>query len=272
MKLAKPLLAAVASLTLTACVGAPREVDEQTDTTREAALTTNALTVNALTVNALTVNALTVNALTVNALTVNGLTSNALTVNALHDPNARELLSYIVSCALPADESVTIDVEGTTYTYDGQLGLTPEWGEPNGSCDLGCQEWVSACLLARLDYLGVKREISVRGDNPALQVSAQEAAAFTVREATYYGNIFDAPVPQLRFGCLSPGQTEDVRVCGPTLQGCAVDFDPNVTCADVCGAPRPYGSFPDCKPLDGKGWLSFPYHGSITVYLEPGEP
>src|SRR5689334_12814015 len=64
---------------------------------------TNALTANALTANALTANALTANALTANALTANALTANALTANGLRDPLSRELLEYVVSCALDDD-------------------------------------------------------------------------------------------------------------------------------------------------------------------------
>jgi len=257
---------ATASLALAACGGVPGERVDQIGTTEQAAVATNSLTSNSLTSNSLTSNALTSNSLTSNALTSNSLTSNSLTYNALHDPNARELLSYIVSCALPGNESIAITVQGTTYEYDGQIGLAPEWGEPNGRCGNACKEWVSACLLARLDYLGVTREISVRGDIPALQVSPQEAAAYTFREATYFGNVFDAPMPQRRYACLSPGQTEIPRVCGPTLRGCAVDVD--ASCDRVCGAPRPDGSFPNCRAGDGdRGDPG--YHGSITVFLKP---
>src|SRR6185437_10333019 len=103
MRLAMPLLA-VASLTLAACMGTPGEVDEQIGTTDQAVTTSNALTGNALTGNALTGNA---------------LTGNALTGNALTDPNAREVLKYIVSCALPKDESVEFTVDGNTYEYNG---------------------------------------------------------------------------------------------------------------------------------------------------------
>jgi len=277
MKLAKPLLVAVASLTLTACVGAPREVDEQTGTTREAALTTNALSFNALSFNALSFNALSFNALSFNALSFNalsfnGLTSDPLMMNALENPLGQELFTYIVSCALPADASIDLTIQGTPYEFHGGLGLAPQWGEPNGFCDVDCQEWVSACLLARLDYQGVTREISLRGDNPALAVGAQEAAAYTVGEAAYFGNIFTGFFPQERYACLYPGQTEIERVCGPTLAGCAVDVDPNVTCAEVCGHPREDGSFPDCRPGSGQDWWDFPHHATITVYLEPGEP
>jgi hypothetical protein len=266
MNIAKPLFGAVtlASLALTACNGAPGEVDEQTGETQEAALTSNALTVNALTVNALTVNALTVNALTVNALTSNALTSNSLVSTALTDPNGRELFSYIVSCALPAQSEVTVKAGGVSYSFDGGLGLAPQWGQPGGKCDEGCQEWVSACLLARVDYLGVHREISVRGQNPALAISLAELFTFPQREATYFGNVFTAPAPQRRYACLSPGQTEISRVCGPTLKGCVVDVD--AACNRVCGFPTLDGSFPDCQPEDGDRDDPV-YHGSITVFL-----
>src|SRR5438876_30006 len=96
--------------------------------------------------NALTANALTANALTANALTANALTANALTANGLRDPLGRELLKYVVSCALPDGAGVTVKVDGTTYQFPGSIGLAPDWGRPDGSCDGSCQRWVSACV------------------------------------------------------------------------------------------------------------------------------
>src|SRR5580700_4136917 len=156
------LVIAMVSLAATGCVGAP---DEDIASAQEAVLTSNVLTSNVLTSNVLTSNVLTSNVLTSNVLTSNVLTSNVLTSNvltsnALNDPDSRELLSHIVSCALTPAQSVTFTVEGTTYTYPGAIGLAPEWGEANGRCDETCQGWVSGCLIARLDYLGVEREIS----------------------------------------------------------------------------------------------------------------
>src|SRR5580693_8552790 len=90
------LLVLFGALTVGGCT-APTTAEE-VGVAEEAALTSNALTSNALTSNALTSNALTSNALTSNALTSNALTSNALTSNALQDPNALEVLKYIVSC------------------------------------------------------------------------------------------------------------------------------------------------------------------------------
>src|SRR5262245_22828632 len=104
---------------------------------------TAALTID----NALTANALTANALTANALTANALTANALTANGLKDPLARMFLKYVVSCALPADETLSMSIDGKKYKFEGGLGLAPQWGEAGGTCDASCQRWVSACVL-----------------------------------------------------------------------------------------------------------------------------
>ena len=98
----------------------------------------------------------------------------------------------------------------------------------------------------------------MRGDNPALAISKQEAKKYTVGEATYFGNVFTAPAPQRRYACLYPGQTEIPRVCGPTIQGCVVDVD--ASCDQVCGPQRADGSFPDCRPTTATMMTRF-YHG-----------
>jgi hypothetical protein len=262
----------VASLALTACNGAAGADDEGAVGTADQQLeTSNALVANALVANALVANALVANALVANALVANSLTSNALVANALvanglETADGRELFSYIVSCALPADAAVSVKVQGQNYSFDGGLGLAPQWGKPGGKCDGDCQEWVSACLLARVDFLGVHREISVRGDSPALHISLLELLEYPQREATYFGNVFTAPEPQRRYACLSPGQSEDTRVCGPTLTGCVVDVETH--CNKVCSFPRLDGSVPDCQPGNGN-WNDPVYHGSITVFLKP---
>ncbi|MFT3769417.1 MAG: hypothetical protein QM820_28600 [Minicystis sp.] len=234
------------------------------------ALTQNALTQNALTQNALTQNALTQNALTQNALTQNALTQNALTQNALEDPNARELFEYIVSCALPKGQSLTYTtIDGTAHTFDGELGLAPEWSMPGGKCGKVCQQWVSGCVLSRLDYLGEHVTISIRGTNPAIVVpSWPEYVEYTHREATYYGNIFSQP--QQFLGCLPPGVTQDPRVCGPSVDDCVVKF--TGSCENVCAGSYWAGGYMNCRgPMDhneqgATGTMS--YLGSVTVFLD----
>jgi len=229
----------------------------------ENALTANALTANALTANALTANALTANALTANALTANALTANALTANGLRDPLSRELLKYVVSCALPDGTDVTVQIDGTTYEFPGSIGLAPEWGRAHGSCDGSCQRWVSACVLARVDAAGVEREISIRGDNPALRPVLHELRDYPHREATYYGNIFADYEP--RYLCLSPGATSDQRVCGPSLDNCPMTVVGS--CDDVCADRGAFGTFQDCRTArrwSGGGGV---YAETVTVFL-----
>jgi hypothetical protein len=241
-----------------ACGGAT----DATDTQASSALGENALTANALTANALTANALTANALTANALTANALTANALTANALRDPLSRQFLKYVVSCALDDGQSLSVAVDGVTYTFDGSLGLAPEWGGRRGSCDGSCQRWVSACVLARVDFLGVKREISIRGDNDALKPDWHEMHDYPVREAAYFGNLFVDGKP--RYLCLSPGESEDERVCGPTLANCPMTVVGS--CDDACDH-APFRAYKDCSD-SGREGRGRNYAESITVFLQ----
>ena len=252
------------------CAGAEGDDDQDAlGVTQEAVLTANALTANALTANALTANALTINALTANALTANALTANALTANALKDPSARELLKYVTSCALPANKKVQFTSQGVTYSYPGQLGLASEWGKTGGKCNAECQGWVSACLLARLDFLGQKVTISLRGDKDQLEPTHAERAQYTQREGTYYGNVFK-PV-QERLACISPGSFGLARVCGPTTANCVVDVVGK--CDKTCDAADCDESFLNCRDearVNGKfpvGTKAYPQ--SITVFLKP---
>jgi hypothetical protein len=242
-------------------VGCGGEADD-VESVQSAITAENALTANALTANALTANALTANALTANALTANALTANALTANALRDPLSRELLKYVVSCALDEDDEVSIKVDGKKYVFPGSLGLATAWGKNNGSCDGECQRWVSACVLARVDHAGVKRLISIRGENKALRPDDKELRRYTDREATYYGNLFIRNQP--RYLCLSPGKTSNERVCGDSLDDCPMTVVGS--CDDACADEGKYDAFEDCSDRV-PARRGTPYHESITVFL-----
>jgi hypothetical protein len=238
-----------------ACGAAP--TDGTTSTT--SALVDNSLTANSLTANSLTANSLTANSLTANSLTANSLTANSLTANALRDPLSRELLKYVVSCALDDGDSISIKIDGARYEFDGSLGLAPEWA--HGACDQSCQRWVTACVLSRVDAKGVKREISIRGDNPALRPDWHEMHDYQVREASYFGNLFVPNRP--RFLCLAPGQTEDERVCGDSLASCPMTVVGD--CDDACDH-GPFRSFTDCSDA-GRSGHGHIYPETITVFL-----
>ncbi len=239
-----------------ACGGEP----DASDTQSSSALADNSLTANSLTANSLTANSLTANSLTANSLTANSLTANSLTANALRDPLSREFFKYVVSCALDEGQHIAMSIDGTKYTFDGSLGLAPEWARSR--CDVSCQRWVSACVLARVDFLGVKKEISIRGDNDALRPDWHEMHDYPVREAAYFGNLFADGKP--RFLCLSPDQTNDERVCGPSLATCPMK--PVGSCDDACDH-GPFRSFNDCSDAGREG-RGHTYAESITVFLQ----
>ena len=198
-------------------------------------------------------------------------TNNALTNNALSDSNARAVLKYIVSCALPAGRQVSFVADGVSYSYPGELGLAPEWELTNGTCNKSCQQWVSACVMARVDYLGEKVLISARGDTSVLRASLTERYSYSVREGTYFGNIFAATTE--RYACIAPGRTGLPRVCGPTTVGCVVEA--LGSCSQVCDKIGSDGSFRQCSNEDSNAAQDQPkfkdttYDGTVTVFLAP---
>jgi hypothetical protein len=266
----------VALSSTAACVGASDTGGESevVATAQQAVNMDNALTSNALTSNALTSNALTSNALTSNALTSNALTSNALTSNALSDPAARTLLRYVAGCALPAGEGIDLEIDGQTYEFRGEIGLAKSWGKEHGSCNEACRRWVSACVLARVNYLGEHVPISIRGERGELASSTQERDTFTRREGAYYGDIFASP--PLYHACVAPDAPLLPRVCGPSLEGCVMDVVG--WCDDACDKPRGDRSFPKCRDHARGGSYGsesgkFPagvvkYDPSVTVFLQ----
>ncbi|MFO0590188.1 MAG: hypothetical protein U0441_21780 [Polyangiaceae bacterium] len=251
-----------------ACAPSP-SVNEDLGEARQAALSENALSENALSENALSENALSENALSENALVGSDLAQNPLVTAALEDPKARELYKYIVSCALPADAHIDQVVNGVTYGFEGGLGLAPEWGEIGGSCDAECRSWVSACVIARLDYLGQPLQISLRGDHEALATTKQERKKFDHVEATYYGDIFTQPMQV--YGCLPPGKIQIPRVCGPSINDCVVDVQG--FCPLLCDPRESDGAYPGCREAptfkkNGGIKLGTKHVGSITVFLQ----
>jgi hypothetical protein len=255
------------SMSGVACV-AESDGDGRAEGTSEALQTKNALTSNRLTKNALTSNELTSRVLTSQALTATALLSDRRTEAALHDPLARSVLKYIVGCALPAGDSLDLEVDGERYAFPGEIGLAKAWGSEEGTCDAGCKAWVSACVLSRVNYLGVPVEISVRGAKAELAASTVERALYARREATYYGDIFGEE--QRYLACLSPGVGELSRVCGPSIDDCVMDVVG--PCDAACDKPRADGSFRNCRDQRRGPAGKFPrgtkgYPASVTVFL-----
>jgi len=247
--------------------------DAPSGSTSGALVGTNGLFANGLFANGLFANGLFANGLFANGLFANGLFANGLALDAsgamtpaaadvLRDPAARPLFSYIVSCALPPDQTLKVTVDGEALTFPGAIGVAPAW--LTGTCDTSCQRWVSACVIARVNHLGQHVEISMRGQNRALVVEPHEVRDFSFREAAYYGNFF-LPRPEVH-ACLPDGATGITRVCGPSLADCPVAVAGR--CSDVCAGMGAWSSYRDCAAgaPSGSGEV-FPQ--TVTVFLKP---
>ena len=80
------------------------------------------------------------------------LGAHSLAVNSLPEmqllatSSGREVLSRIVSCALPRGASITaINRNGTPYSFTGSQGLAPQWAQRAATA--GEQHLVTACAL-----------------------------------------------------------------------------------------------------------------------------
>lgn len=142
----------------------------------------------------------------------------------------RKTVTYLVECALRDDQTITKVVDGEELTFQGVLGLADEWGEEDGYCDLECQEWVSACMLARTNVSGETVNIWMRSVHPA--IGQGTSLAYPAYEASWFGNLF-APEPT-RYYC--PG------IVGPVLaelQG--------RTCSNEIGESCDFVEYPLCS-------------------------
>jgi len=224
------------------------------------ASTTDFLEANALTNNALTSNALTSNALTNNALTSNALTSNALTSNALsayslgtntiigvgwnsstylyYGNNVTYdyvlFLHYLVLCALPPNETVTLVLtNGTQIQFVGAINLAPLITEQNLTAVE--MNWVYGCLLATVNAFGVHVHISMRSGNE-IAIGANEAATYSVYEGSFFGD----PVLKQNFTCQGESLEEaesqsaerSLRVCTDNTSNC--DITVAGKCSNIC--------------------------------------
>jgi hypothetical protein len=153
---------------------------------------------NALSLNALSLNALSLNALSLNALSLSALDPSALASIQSSGPSgelARQFVRYAAGCSLDSSQSFELswtDALGPhSETVWGSLGLATSWG--TGPLSSSEEQWVSACLLARVNWYATTVMISLRGPHHALaQPDLNEATTYDVLEGAFWGNIFAA--------------------------------------------------------------------------------
>jgi hypothetical protein len=138
----------------------------------------NGMPHNGLTTEAFRINALTTNKQALGILTLHKLRDALMDpyiARQLLDPNARAVLHEIIRCALPSSERIDYkDASGTPFSVPGELGLCKTSDPDLASTE--CQEFVTACVAARVNALHKSIPISLRSvlaplDSPASKVS-----------------------------------------------------------------------------------------------------
>lgn len=137
---------------------------------------------------------------------------------ANEDDDGTTVIRYMIECALAEGQQVTKNYKGNQATFYGRLGLAPQWRD--GACDLDCQRWVSACIMARTNPVGQVNDIWLQGGHPALGFG--DDPNFPLDEGGFYGNLF-AP-DQVEHTC--QGSAEGLDAATAVGRSCTSDESP----------------------------------------------
>jgi hypothetical protein len=203
------------------------------------------------------------------------LSSKVLTLNLLESSEllatiqGRTFLDYVVKCALPAGVTFEAQFLTTTYTFEGEIGLAPEWTQKPLSSS--SRRWLTACLLAHVNATAAQVSIMLRGDHPALSGEVgTEGAAYTLREGAFYGDIFR--IIPAKHACSGEGTTA-LRVCTNDIAGLSpCGFTVPGDCTGYKGACEDDedGVYETCHAsLVNPANKSPAFAETITVYLMP---
>ncbi len=218
--------------------------------------------INGLAFNGLAFNGLAFNGLAFNGLAFNGLSSSEFQAWFQQEPSLRDMLMrYLVQCAVAAGEVRTFtDVAtGISYTWQGNLGLAPDWasGKP---ATVKEQQVVSACLAAHGNKYGVKLPISVLGRGSmgvTIPYTSSELSTFVVQEGCFFGNLFNNE------GVYAASDSSLLHADESTARGCALSSVKNDTsqeCAPLVRLVDECGKF--CTPdASKKFYTSCTYNG-----------
>ncbi len=191
----------------------PEETQELGNTSRSIVID------NGLVLNGLVLNGLSLNGLSLNGLSLNGLSTDAFKNWFNADPTLRnEIMKYVVACGVPSGETRTYTNQGTTYTWQGLLGLAPSWASGNAATTVE-EQVVSACMAAHANKFGIHVTISMLGLNGAgnaIAYTSQELTTYGVREACFFGNLFDGSTGTFgaNDGLSLASNQSTARVCG----------------------------------------------------------
>ena len=278
-----------AILTVTALSACTLEPSQVVHTTQQAAESNERVVLNRVVLNRVVLNRVVLNRLAAAALASGAVAGGPLgdggTVefNTNYDPNGidgelvhqteegREVLRYMVRCALQSERTLTLDEAGVQYEYDGMLGLADDW--LTRALEPLEKELLSACLYAHINHFGASIEMSLRFPWTDVDAGPAEAAQYLVYEGAFMGRYFVPEGEDIEiYSCqgdgydlaIVNGDTRDQRVCTDASSGCGVTVVGR--CRDVCESYVPGYGWGDC-------WAGGTKYGSVAnVFLNAHDP
>ncbi|OJH36244.1 hypothetical protein [Cystobacter ferrugineus] len=205
----------------------------------------NSMTPNGLIMNGLIMNGLSTNGLIMNGLIMNGLSTTTFQdwFNANPEGYSNMVMKYVVGCAVASGQSRTWTnpVTQVSYTWDGVLGLTPDWvgGLPATEWE---QQLITACLAAHTNKYGLQVLVSVQGLNAKgvpLPRESNELTTFSVLEGAFFGNLAAGDSAYVCRGSNLNSKESSIRACGLASQdkGASLECPPLVhvgSCSSYC--------------------------------------
>ncbi len=257
-------------------------------TTSFGKLATNKLATNSLSPFSAAANSAIASRLAASSLATARLGPNEYAANSettaafISTPQGREVLGYIVGCALPdGDKLLATGTDGTIFEFFGEAGLAKEWlNHPLLKAGRG---WVSACLFARVNDHNTAVPVSMRGPHRMLATSPDEEQGWALEEGAFYGDYFVAPGETIQW-IACRGKDQAAGEFGGLVDRDCTEPDPNDPTHTICGftyagecgafAPEPVchrfwweGFYRVCRDNPGGIFHSDLFRQVITVYV-----
>jgi hypothetical protein len=194
------------------------------------------------------------------------LTPAALTASGMmNSSDGRDFASYLIGCALTPSQSITAQQQAfpyTAYTFTGAIGLGTEW--TRSALTTSDRKWVSACVLARVNYYGQSVTISLQGNNTALAIDFDQD--YHIDEGAFWGDILAGGVTE--HSCMGVDQAHDntqgdlpLRKCAAGSSWCA--FTDHGLCTSACtGSVFPYSNCAVTFPAQNLEVISVKLYGN----------
>lgn len=118
----------------------------------------------------------------------------------LSAPTGSPLNTLLTTYPKAATDLIECALDNTQVIYDpvnhteihGWFGLAPNWDTMSIATQFDVQEWLTGCMIARLNKFGLEVEILLEGDTPAIQTDPALDLIVQYEESTVHGNMFNA--------------------------------------------------------------------------------